>query len=740
MEVVTKRRAGLAAGVLVVFLIVASLAASLALAEKPTRLVITKNLAAGSSAYKVQDFSVKVTGPGSYNHSESFGSSGKITLDLTTPGTYKVTEVGVPGDITSDADGLGQEVEVVPEQTSSVTITNTYIEPVNTATEIWSGNGSENNCPFGGYYHWILTAGGGGSSGFEILSATLTVGYVGGASTVTTGERRSDTGKGAMHFDVYAAPGEVAAASVLYQYVGTPGNVVLTISHSTCNLPQTGSLQITKRIVNPPDSDWTPDDFSLTVVGPAPANAEIYSGAFPAAGTLVLTDLQPGDYTITESDPGAKWVVTGEGSVTVSAGTTTSHTLTNTWPEEEPLGSVTVTKVLMNAPNGTAVTQFSVRVTGPGGYDVTKSFLGNGTAVFDNLVLGGYAVAEISPSGDYTVTYDPDDQITLTQGDPNATVTVTNTYEPPVVETGSLTIDKALVDAPDGTSKNDFTLTVSGPSFSGTVQVPGSELPKTFDNLIPGTYTVGESAPGPNWTASGTGDVEVAAGQSASATVTNAYVPPVVETGSLTITKFLNDPQEQFTKDQFRVRVTGPGGYNETHRFSADGQILLTGLTPGIYTVTEIGLPPDGTFNVEISDGGVVEVPAGGQASVTVTNTRTVTSSTSTPPTSEGPTDTSEPTPPTSEGPTDTSEPTTSTSEEPTTTSDTEVGEVTTEPPTSTSTTAYPLTSIPTPGQIQTGGGGTSGLGAGVWSLAALAAVLGIGLSASALRARQRAK
>ena len=123
--------------------------------------------------------------------------------------------------------------------------------------------------------------------------------------------------------------------------------------------------------------------------------------------------------------------------------------------------------------------------------------------------------------------------------------------------------------------------------------MPGSQLPKTWNDLIPGTYTVGEVDAGPSWTVSGAGDVTVEADGSVSKTVTNTYNPPSSETGSLSITKRIVDsPNDNWTPDDFSVIVTGPSPstavvYSGT--FPEGGTLVLNDLAPGSYTVTEPG-------------------------------------------------------------------------------------------------------------------------------------------------------
>lgn len=113
----------------------------------------------------------------------------------------------------------------------------------NTETINWGGNGNENadpECVEGEtpYWHWILTPGGNN----ELLSATLTVVYGSGETTVTNGVfRGNNNGNGAMHFDVTRDGADVvSSAEVTFTYREGKGrgnnneNFVLTISDSGC--------------------------------------------------------------------------------------------------------------------------------------------------------------------------------------------------------------------------------------------------------------------------------------------------------------------------------------------------------------------------------------------------------------------------------------------------------------------------------------------------------------------------
>jgi len=93
---------------------------------------------------------------------------------------------------------------------------------------------------------------------------------------------------------------------------GTCGHVKLTVTNS----PKLGCLDIIKNVIW---SGFTPNpakEFEFTVTGPAPSTAIIatlefdYQGNWHSGDSLPIMGLIPGDYTVTESDPGPEWIVT----------------------------------------------------------------------------------------------------------------------------------------------------------------------------------------------------------------------------------------------------------------------------------------------------------------------------------------------------------------------------------------------------------------------------------------------
>ncbi len=174
------------------------------------------------------------------------------------------------------------------------------------------------------------------------------------------------------------------------------------------------------------------------------------------------------------------------------------------------------------------------------------------------IAPGTYSVAETVPAGwDLTSAICDDgsvvDVINLSANE-TVTCTFTNTQRGSLDVTKDLVVTGYLFPVNINTS---FIINVSGPSYplpTGTDLVfnvvNGVVTPATqsLTNIIPGTYTVTEPAPGVMWTVSGTGNVEVAPGGTGSKSVTNTIklpsttitlTPDVLETtpgGNVTLT------------------------------------------------------------------------------------------------------------------------------------------------------------------------------------------------------------
>ncbi|MGC9359305.1 MAG: SdrD B-like domain-containing protein [Anaerolineae bacterium] len=220
--------------------------------------------------------------------------------------------------------------------------------------------------------------------------------------------------------------------------------------------------------------------------------------------------------------------------------------------------------------------------------------------VFQNLWPGVYEIDEMAPAGWLAA---PVSDVTLLSGAIEER-TIENTLQP-----GSLTVTKVVAWG-DLTPDADqaFTITLTGPSYpsgdSKVVGYLGGDV--TWEDLEPGTYTVTEVDPGAAWSVTGSGvGVEVASGESANATITNA-----ARVGSISGVKY-NDLSGSGTRkdgepgiEGWIVELDGPTGLITTTT-DANGSYSFSGLPMGSYTLCEGEGPwPDGAY--------VQTEPAGG--------------------------------------------------------------------------------------------------------------------------------
>jgi hypothetical protein len=381
---------------------------------------------------------------------------------------------------------------------------------------------------------------------------------------------------------------------------------------------QLGSLAVTKTI------NWngiTPDStvFTICITGPSypspNANCLPFGGGNPLV--QVWTNLLPGQYTVTENDPGSSWtsVVSGTPATVPNNGGGTSAAVSNT----RKLGSLLVTKTV----NWNGVTPdtslfFSICIQGPS-YPTTPNCNPTGSSggqiLWTNLIPGSYSVSEDPGSAwDVQVTSSP---VTVPTNGGQVTASVLNTRK-----LGSLQVTKSInwngVAADSGVS---FQICITGASYlSGNCKDfnANNGLTQTWTNLIPGSYTVNEPNLGSQWTMTTSGSsVAVLGGATATATVTNTR-----KLGSLQVTKAVNwNGVATDSSKTFLVCITGPSystpscksvGYN-------GGTLTWMNLIPGSYTVTETN--PGSAWTVLVT-GSPANVPTdGSQATASVSNT-----------------------------------------------------------------------------------------------------------------------
>jgi hypothetical protein len=191
--------------------------------------------------------------------------------------------------------------------------------------------------------------------------------------------------------------------------------------------PEVGQLEVTKAVVG---TD-TPDEYTFEIcVTPVEAEGAAVCKEVVGKGTLTFDNLPPGEYVVTETDPGSNFSVEGSGvTVTVESEDTTKTTVTNTWiPPSEEFGEVEVTKVVTG--EGAPIDdQYRICIEGlnPVTAKECKVVTGAGVTTFEDLVPGIYKVTEVDPGDEYTVKITPN-KVEVPGGE-IAKATVTNTYK-----------------------------------------------------------------------------------------------------------------------------------------------------------------------------------------------------------------------------------------------------------------------------------------------------------------------
>ena len=278
-----------------------------------------------------------------------------------------------------------------------------------------------------------------------------------------------------------------------------------------------------------------------------------------ANGELLLQNLLPGTYTVTEQDAPERYEPQPPQTVTVTANATAEVQFSNVLKR----GSLKIKKVSEDD----VVAGITFRVTG-NGYDQTATTDANGELLLQNLLPGTYTVTEQDAPERYE-----------SQQPQTVTVTANATAEvrfSNVLKRGNLKIKKV---SEDGVVAG-ITFRVTGSNYDQTATTnDAGEL--LLEKLLPGTYTVTEQDAPERYEPQQPQTVTVTANATAEVRFSN-----VLKRGGLKIKKISEDG----VVAGITFRVTGDG-YDQTATTNDAGELLLENLLPGTYTVTEQDAP-----------------------------------------------------------------------------------------------------------------------------------------------------
>ena len=295
----------------------------------------------------------------------------------------------------------------------------------------------------------------------------------------------------------------------------------------TNTLERTARFEVTK-VVELGGAIYQGDErFEICLTGPDASLDVVCQTIGWTGGMLSFDGLLPGQYIVSETNPGPEWAVTIEptGGVVsvpiegVGVATVTNRLLT---------GNIVVSKAT-DPPGDPTLFGFTAS-WGPGGFTLRDG----GSEDSGPLAPGTYSVWEMPVTGWSTSVICSNMQNPLSiQLDGGQTVTCTFTNVPPP---GRIEVTKALQSMSGPPGVFSFEICIWGPltepslscQFATVTWDGGVEDTAllTWEDVPPGTYEVRETGPGGGWAKSIYPEfVEVLSGQTASATVANTRVP-----------------------------------------------------------------------------------------------------------------------------------------------------------------------------------------------------------------------
>ena len=270
------------------------------------------------------------------------------------------------------------------------------------------------------------------------------------------------------------------------------------------------------------------------------------------SGEIVLKDLIPGTYTVTESADD-RYEKQDPQNVYVEDGKVAAVTFRNVLKK----GNL---KIVKTSDDG-IVENIEFTVTGEN-FSKTAKTNADGELVLKNLVPGEYTVTE-TPDERYE---EQEPQVVKVEMEKTATVSFHN-----VISKSNLKIVKVSED--NVVAGIEFTVT--GENFSKTVKT-NTKGEIIVRELVPGEYTVTEKTDS-RYELQNPKTVKVEINKTAKVTFKN-----VLRKGDLKIIKTAEDN----VVENIEFTVTGEN-FSQTVKTNADGELVLKDLVPGEYTVTE---------------------------------------------------------------------------------------------------------------------------------------------------------
>ena len=317
------------------------------------------------------------------------------------------------------------------------------------------------------------------------------------------------------------------------------------------------------------------------------------------SGEIDLSELEPGAYEVVEiSAPDGYLIDEARRTIELVAGENAEFVFTDT---KRPV--LILEKYDAHDGKPLAGATFRIAPINDPDHYVDKVTDAQGRITLEGLDAGVYSVQELNAPEGYVLD-STEHHVKLYPGE-TSTIIIENEKRP------ALRIVK--YDAQTKKPLPDTTFEVYRDSeLIGTYTTDANGEILLYD-LTPGTYLVKEvSAPDTHVLNSTPQEIELAAGQTGTLVFLN-YVKP-----GIYLVKLDSQTMEPLANARFRITQVG-GGYSEEHTTDANGEIDLSGLEPGSYTVEELAAP-DG-YLIDNAQR-IIKIEGGEYAQFVFTNTR----------------------------------------------------------------------------------------------------------------------
>lgn len=289
-----------------------------------------------------------------------------------------------------------------------------------------------------------------------------------------------------------------------------------------------------------------------------------------ADGSATVSDLQSGDYFWQEQNPPPHYELNDQVyPVKVVNGENSDVKIQN-----NPLGSLLITKV--DAKTGAPMAGVQLRIRSDSlNYDRTELTNNKGEILLEDLYPADYIITEESTIPGYEISTE-----VLVRTVAYGKLTTAIFGNKPLGSTTAIKVDSITGEHLPGAN-----LKLTNPTTGQTWDLITNENGNvTVDGLAEGEYYWQEQNPPPNYELNDrVFPITVVSGENSTAKIQNNPL------GALEITK-VSSLDATVTLEGVKLRVQNTVlGYDRTFTTGSDGKILITGLYPSDYTITEVG-------------------------------------------------------------------------------------------------------------------------------------------------------